>query len=98
MDFSTYAINYKFQDEKRMKPSLPALANYREWTHRTTSGNMIYEYSLFPIVCGGVSMDMTVNESSFSNRGSDQLSSFRTAALRARPSKDALTWVVPIVK
>ena len=93
-DFNTYLKEYKFQYEKIMEKSLPGLANYREWSQKVQSGNMISEYFLFPMVCGGVGMDMQINSSNFSMENSKKLPSLRTAILKERPSKKSLSWTI----
>jgi hypothetical protein len=93
--FSSFIQEYKYHDEQIMDPSKPGLANYREWKHEVSSGTMRYTYVLFPIVCGGVGMDMTVAKSNFREDLVSRLFSFRTAALMARRSTEELSWAIP---
>lgn len=92
--FATYLSEYKYKDEKPMEPSMPGLANFKEWSHEVSSGSMVYSYTLFPMVCGGVGMDMSVGNNDYRDDLASSLFSFRTAALMARPSRDALFWKV----
>lgn len=92
--FQSFMKQYTYVHESLMDPSLPGLANYQERSHRFTSGSKVYDLYLFPIVCGGVGMDMATNERSFSESQSRRLFSFRMAALLARPSRNSLTWIV----
>lgn len=87
-----YIPQYRYQDESRMEASLPGLANYREWSHRVSRGNSVYTYTLFPMVCGGVSMDMTVTRKDYQNQRSF-LIPFRNAALKSRP-KGSFSWKI----
>ena len=95
--FSSFIPEYDYQEEKPMDPSMPGLANYKEWSHEVSSGLITYTYTLFPMVCGGVGMDIIVDNNSYRKDLASRLFSFRMAALSARPSKDSLVWVVPIL-
>lgn len=88
----SYIPEYRYLGESPMDSALPGLANYREWTYRVTDRNMIYEYSLFPIICGGVGMDMEVTAERFGHADSARLFSFRTAVLERRPWENSLVW------
>lgn len=92
-DSDSYLAQYRFQDETPMARSYPGLANFREWSTRVVRGNMVYEYCLFPMVCGGVGMDMHVADTSFTP--CDSLPSRRITELLARPSRDSFAWEVP---
>ena len=92
VDCDSYLRPYQYRDEAKMRASLPGLANYGQWSYRTTIGNREAERFLFPIVCGGVGMDMHVAEKSFRSSAGGGLAVFRKAALGARPSRDALSW------
>jgi hypothetical protein len=97
LDFGSFLPLYRFQDEKPMDPSLPGLANYREWIHKSkVNEREWYEIQLYPMACGGVGMDMQVTDGNFSRHRKSQLDHYRVAALMARPSKDALYWPVPL--
>lgn len=86
MDPRTFLSEYEYQDETPMSDSLPGLVN-----HKLPKRGSSY----FPIVCGGVGMDMRVDEPSFSDKKSARLFQFRMSVLLARPSKDSLVWVIP---
>lgn len=94
--FSSFIPNYKYLDEKPMGPSMDGLANYKEWTHEVSSGLITYTYSWFPIICGGVGMDMPIDENNYREDLASRLFSFRTAALKARKSKNVLFWTLAV--
>ena len=92
--FATFCRKYKYQNDKLMPPSLPGLANYKEWTYEASRGPTVYQYMLFPIVCGGVGQDMTVEKESFREQFASRLFSFCIVAILERPSQDVLAWEV----
>lgn len=92
-NLGSYLSKYQYQEEKPMPEDLPGLANYREWSHQVKSGNLIRTYYLFPMVFGGVGMDMQINRANFS-QGGEQVLAVRVATLKARPSRAALSWVI----
>jgi len=94
--FSSFIPNYKYLNEKPMDSSMDGLANYKEWTYEVSSGLITYTYTLFPIICGGVGMDMTVDKDNYREDLASRLVSFRMAALSARPSPDSLVWEVRV--
>ena len=94
--FSSFIPNYKYLNEKPMDSSMDGLANYKEWTHEISSGLITYTYSWFPIICGGVGMDMTIDKDSYREDIASRLSSFRMAALKARKSKNILFWTLAV--
>jgi len=77
-----------------MDPSMPGLANYKEWTHEVSNGSVIQRFMLFPMVCGGVGMDMSVGPNDYREDLASKMFSFRMAALMARPSKKSLFWMI----
>jgi len=95
LDLKRYCQNYLYHDESPMPPDLPGIANLMEWTHITSDGLSQTKHYICPMVFGGVGMDMAVNESTVRGRRSEQLTSLRTSALGARPSKDSIQWLVP---
>lgn len=90
-----FVKSYKYLKETPMLPSLPGLANRKEWSHSVNIGNMRYDYYLSPVICGGVSMAMEAKKERFDNSRNAWLFTFRMEALFSRPSQDALTWEVP---
>ena len=91
-DFSSFLREYRYQNETPLEPNLPGLANRREWSGTVTRGDQIYQYYLSPMVCGGVGMDMTVEDRTFSTARSTPLARLRKEVSVARPSPDALVW------
>ena len=92
--FSSFIPNYKYLDEKPMNPSMNGLTNYKEWTHEVSIGGMVYDYTLSPMVCGGVGMDMSIGKANYHKDLASKLFSFRMAALMARKSKNVLFWTL----
>ncbi|MCY2989661.1 MAG: DUF1598 domain-containing protein [Planctomycetota bacterium] len=95
LDCNSYLAGYRYAEEKPLPATLPGLANSQEFSHRFKQGNREGEYVLFPMVCGGVGMDMRADKESFGRAPDRRLSVLRTAALSARPSRDALAWPLP---
>lgn len=97
--FASYAPGYRYRDERPMEPTRPGLANYREWKHvdvqETAEGTLTRTHTVFPMVCGGVGMDMEVTKSQFATAGAEDLRAMKAAALAARPSPTSLTWKMP---
>jgi hypothetical protein len=83
------------QMESPMLPSMPGLANSKEAQGTLDKGGMMYQYVLFPMVCGGVSMEMPANRTQFKKTDSARLDQLRVAVLKSRPSRNALAWPVP---
>jgi hypothetical protein len=94
--FDSYIRDYEYRYTEDMKPTYPGLANYREWSHEEDRGDVLEMYYLFPIVCGGVGMDMEVTDERFDDRNSGKWNSVRDVALMSRPSDRALAWVFKI--
>ena len=88
LDLSFLLDGFDYKMESPMPPSMPGLANSKEFKSRTSR----MEYILFPIVCGGVSMEMRVIPAPASATDSASLDRWRLAALKSRPSRDALSW------
>lgn len=93
--FDSYLENYAYQDERPMPDSLPGLANSREWKHTFSDGGNRYEFSLYPIICGGVGMDMKVCEKKIPAPQKSRTNSLRKKALEKRPARDSLSWALP---
>jgi len=94
IDSDQWLTRYNFCDEKPMEASLPGLANCREWTHSVSVGDEIRKYSVLPMVCGGVEMDIRITAGSFSETANAALTALRADVLRSRPSGASLSWQV----
>lgn len=92
--FSTFLRNYKYINEKPMEPDLPCLVNYKEYKHKVSTNTNILTFFLYPMVCGGVGMDMKVNDSNYRQDISENLYLFRILALKSKRSKDDLFWKI----
>lgn len=94
LDVSYFLSRHQWALDAVMLPSLPGLANCREWSKRVDRGNMEYEYFLAPVVCGGVSMETPVEDHQFHPDDTGLPERVKVAALMARPSLDKLTWLL----
>lgn len=88
---SSYLDGYAARKESALRPEFPALANHLTGSDRTATRVLYF----FPIVCGGVGMDMTVRKESFRKTSSDRLLTVRRKILLSRPSPASLSWVLP---
>jgi len=95
MDVRYLLADFVCQMESPMPPNLPGLTNNQEAKGTLTKGGMLYQYALFPMACGGVSMEMPVNRTQFKKTDSARLDQLRAAVLKSRPSRDALCWPLP---
>ena len=78
-----------------MPPSLPGLANSKEDRGQITQGGLLYQYVLFPMACGGVSMEINLDERRFAATKEEQMKQLRELVIRSRPSPGALSWQLP---
>ena len=90
LDASLYRQRYRYQEEKPMPESLPGLANMKECELAVERGGIVSTLAVFPIVCGGVSMEVDVRKAPFADHA--PLTGRRVAVLKARPNANALTW------
>ncbi len=95
LDLAFFLEGYACQMETPMPSSMPGLANSKKAQGTLTKGATMYEYVLFPIVCGGVSMETPITSRQFSNNNSTRLDQLYQAVIRSRPSRDALCWSLP---
>jgi hypothetical protein len=70
---------------------LPALAKHATWSRSSSRGKAYY----FPVVCGGVGLDMAIRDASFHRGCGEDLASLRRRIIAGRPSADSLAWVLP---
>jgi hypothetical protein len=94
IDFAFFLRQYRCQTESAMPNSLPGLVNYKEKQGYVQQGDTALEYVLFPMVCGGVGMEMKLEPKQFVMDDSGRLQALRSAALRSRPQRDALCWAI----
>jgi hypothetical protein len=93
-NYSRFLSGYRYTDEKPMSDSMPGLANYRFWSHSDTKGTRTVEHLLFPLICGGVGMDIPVTKNEYRRERTTELTSLRSKILEARTGSDALSWAV----
>ena len=87
-----YLKEYVCQADSPMPDSLPGLANSKQAEGQLMQGSLLYQYVLFPMSCGGVSMEITVSDKQFSRNDAVRLNQLRKTVLQARPTPDALSW------
>lgn len=96
LDLRFFLKDYNYQGETAMPPSLPGLANSKEDRGQITQGGLVYQYALFPMACGGVSMEVTIDERRFAVTNRNQMKHLRELVIGSRPSPEALSWHLPI--
>ncbi len=90
--YGRFEILGSMDSQKREKSSF---ANPYYFTARrfdSQTGLYIYEFVLFPMVCGGVSMEIDVDTGQFAKKDIARLDQLRSAVIKARPSIDTLYW------
>jgi len=97
IDFGYWMKDYSYKKETVMLPSLPGLANFKKDQKELTKGGFTYQYVLFPITCGGVSMEITIDNHKFADTKRGQLERLREAVLKSRPGPDALFWKLSMI-
>ncbi len=95
IDLSAWLNDYHYTNEHPMPSSLPGVANYRKLQGVYTKSGMPYEYIILHMTCGGVSMEMELDEQHFQDSGKEQLKQFRDVVLDSRPNSSALSWLLP---
>lgn len=94
IDMSFYLNQYRYGMEKDMPQSLPGLTNHRETRGTIERGRAIYQYIFFPIISGGVSMEIEVVNANFEESDAKRLNRLRDLAFKARPNPEALSWLI----
>ena len=92
LNLSFYLKEYVCQADLPMSDSLPGLANFKQAEGQLMQGSFLYQYVLFPLSCGGVSMEITVSDKQFSKTDVARLNQLRKMVLQARPTSDTLFW------
>jgi len=87
-----YLKEYVCQADSPMPDSLPGLANFKQVEEQLNQGSFLYQYVLFPMACGGVSMEITVSDKQFTKTDATRLNQLRRTVLQARPTPDTLFW------
>ncbi|OHB56976.1 MAG: hypothetical protein A2173_09260 [Planctomycetes bacterium RBG_13_44_8b] len=87
-----YLKEYVCQADSPMPDSLPGLANFKQAEEQFMQGSSLYQYILFPMSCGGVSMEITVSDKQFSKIDAARLNQLRRMVLQTRPTPDTLSW------
>lgn len=96
LDLGFFLKDYKFQSETAMPPSLTGLANSKEVQGQLRQGGFLYQYVLFPMACGGVSMEITIDRRNFAKMKQVQMDKLRNSVISARPSIETLSWHLPL--
>jgi hypothetical protein len=92
LNLSFYLREYVCQKDAPMPDSLPGLANFKQAEGQLMQGSLLYQYVLFPISCGGVSMEIAVGDKQFSKTDTARLNQLRKTVLQARPTAHTLSW------
>jgi len=92
LELGFFLEGYACQMETPMPSSMPGLANSKKAEGILTQGGATYQYVLFPLVCGGVSMDISISSRQFGKANSTRLDQLRQAVLESRPNRDAVFW------
>lgn len=95
LDLGLWLKHYRYKRESAMPPSLRGLANFKEARGEFTQGGLLYQYVLFPMACGGVSMEINLDEHRFATTKGEQMNELRGWVIRSRPSPGALSWQLP---
>ncbi len=96
LDLSNFLKDYRYQNEITMMPSLAGLTNSKEVQGQVKLGGSFYQYVLFPIVCGGVSMEVNLDRSNFVKTKQTQMNKLRKAVISSRPSTKTFSWSVTV--
>lgn len=95
LDVNFWLKDYRYNKDRPMPPSWSGLANSKEVRGRVTQGGQLYEYLLFPMVCGGVSMEINLDRRNFSWTKGDEMDRLRKLVIKSRPNLGALSWSIP---
>lgn len=94
LDLEFFVGRYQFQKASPMPPSKPGLANYREASERVADGANTYEQIFFPMVCGGVSMEIPVRPGQFYWKLGGWLPRLHSKVVKTRPHVNSLCWIL----
>jgi len=95
LDLGFWLKDYRYKRKSAMPPSLRGLANSKEARGEFTQGGFLYQYVLFPMACGGVSMEINLDEHRFAATKGEQMNQLRELVITSRPSPGALSWQLP---
>jgi hypothetical protein len=95
MDFHSLWNDYKYQSESSMPLSMPGLTNYKQEYVKTSKGDQVNQYRLFPMVFGGVSMDIPIGPAQFRSNSIEDLVGLRQIVIEKRPTQTSLWWEMP---
>ena len=84
---------YEYQNEKILPREFKGLANCIKISNRYSQNNTIRTEYLVFIVCGGVSMDLTIGKNKFYDNKKYELDDYKKAILETRPDETSLFWV-----
>jgi hypothetical protein len=87
LEMGFYLKKYRYQKERSMPDSFPGLVNYKETYFEVGDGSKKWS---FPMVSGGVNMEMGITEAQFEEDA--RLIKVSEAVKRDRPNSDAMTW------
>lgn len=96
LDLGFFLEDYKYMSETAMPPSLTGLANSKEVQGQVKQGGSLYQYVLFPIACGGVSMEINIDSRNFAKTKQVQLDKLMKSVISSRPGIETLSWHLPV--
>ncbi len=94
LDLSYLMQNYKMQNETKMPLALDGKTNTKEVSGQFDRNNSTYTYTLFPLVVGGVSMEMNTEKFVFKTTQKNRMETLASAVIKSRPSPGAFSWTV----
>lgn len=91
----SYLLNQYPIEKTRVDPTLPGLSHVKGFEHRRdfSGGYQVAQFALPS--CGGVSIDIRVNERNITRDRTGRLDQLRRIVLNARPSSDIVCWDYP---
>ena len=92
LDLGFWLKEYRYKRESTMPLFLPGLTNSREVLGEYTQGGLYYQYVLFPMTFGGVSMEINIDEHCFDTARIEQMDQLREIAITSRPDPQSLSW------
>ncbi|MBN2055398.1 DUF1598 domain-containing protein [bacterium] len=92
LDLTFWLDDFQPGKDVPLPTALPGLCNSAPVNFEIDSSEGRYKYELFPMVCGGVSMETEVEEDNFTPGDKVQLAKIHQELLAARPAASSLTW------
>lgn len=91
-DISSLVNRLAYTSKSQLPKSLPGLVNIKGFEARTNKNRGYGISTQFYMACGGVEMDMKVDQANI--MGISELKALRSRIIKARPNNEAITWKV----